>query len=75
MREDETRKSHWAISSATARLMRDPSGVAAVEYGILVAGIGLALFGATQGFSYGNSLIWNLVLNGVNSAIGIGATP
>jgi Flp pilus assembly pilin Flp len=60
--------------TAILKLIRDTRAVSAVEYGLLVAGIGLALFGASEGFSYGNRLIWNLVLSNVNNATGTGGT-
>jgi Flp pilus assembly pilin Flp len=61
------------VKSAVLKLIRDTRGVSAVEYGLLISGIGLALFGASEGFSYGNRLIWDLVLNNVNSATGTGS--
>ena len=58
------------LKLAILELIRDTRGASAVEYGLLVSGIGLALFGASEGFSYGNRLIWNLVLDNVNTATG-----
>ncbi|MGE3692174.1 MAG: Flp family type IVb pilin [Novosphingobium sp.] len=55
------------------RLFRDSSAASATEYGLLIAGIGLALFGASEGLSYGNRLMWNLVVTNVNSATGTSA--
>lgn len=55
-------------------LLQDSAGASAVEYGLLLSGIGLALFGASEGLSYGNKLIWDLVLNNVNSATNSGTT-
>lgn len=61
------------VKTAILKLIRDTRAASAVEYGLLLAGIGLALFGASTGFSYGAQLIWNLVLTNVNSATGTGA--
>ena len=62
------------VKTAILKLVRDTRGVSAVEYGLLLSGIGLAIFGASEGFSYGNSLIWDLVLTNVNTATGTGTS-
>lgn len=62
------------VKTAFLKLIRDTRGASAVEYGLLLSGIGLALFGASEGFSYGNRLIWDLVLSNVNTATGTGTT-
>ena len=61
-------------SAILKMIVRDTRGASAVEYGLLIAGIGLALFGASEGFSYGNKLIWELVVNNVNGAVGSGTS-
>ncbi len=58
------------VKTAILKLIRDNSAVSAVEYGLLVTGIGLALFGVSEGFSYGNRLMWNLVVGNVQTATG-----
>lgn len=65
---------HMFVKTAFLKLIRDTRGVSAVEYGLLLSGIGLAIFGASEGFSYGNRLIWDLVLSNVNTATGTGAS-
>ena len=65
---------HMFGKSAIPRIFHDTRGASAVEYGLLLAGIGLALFGATEGFSYGNRLMWELVVNNVNSTVGSGTS-
>ena len=62
------------VKTMLLRLLRDSSGVTATEYGLLIAGIGLALFGASQGLAYGNKLMWNLVHQRYTAATGSG-TP
>ena len=63
-----------SLKTTLLAILKDSQGASAVEYGLLLSGIGLALFGASEGFSYGNRLIWDLVLNNVNSATGSGTS-
>ncbi len=65
---------HMFGETAISRIFRDTRGASAVEYGLLLAGIGLALFGASEGFSYGNKLMWDLVVNNVNRTVGSGSS-
>lgn len=62
------------VKTTISRLIRDNRGASAVEYGLLLAGIGLALFGASEGFAYGNRLIWDLVQTNYTTATGTGTS-
>ena len=62
------------VKTAIPKLIRDTRGASAVEYGLLLSGIGLALFGASEGFAYGNRLIWDLVQTNVSTAMGTGGS-
>ena len=62
------------VKMAFSNLIRDTRGASAMEYGLLVAGIGLAIFGASEGLSYGNRLIWDVVSTNVTTATGTGTS-
>ena len=51
------------------RLLREQSGVALTEYGLIIAGIALALFGAEQGFSYGSRMLWGFITTQTATAL------
>lgn len=53
------------MSSRVKHFLNDESGATAIEYGLIAAGIGVAIIGAVQGL--GTQL--NAIFNGVKGAL------
>lgn len=49
------------MASFLNRLLKDPSGATAVEYGLVVALITIAMIGALWGVSAETTRMWNIV--------------
>lgn len=56
------------ISRLILRMLGDTRGATAIEYGLIVALIVIAMVAALQGFANANTNMWNLVTQKVTTA-------
>lgn len=51
------------------RILRDNRGATAIEYGLIVSLIVIAIVGAVQGFAQANSGMWNGVADNIGNVV------
>ena len=64
---------HMPCRSIVMRILKDETGASAIEYGLIIAMISIALIASMQGLALGVNSVWSTATNGTQSVFGTSA--